>query len=78
VEDGYSLIRRIRQAEGDNAPLQAIALTAFARPEDATRSREAGYQAHINKPLIPAELVHAVAALADHDPEANRLNKSGP
>jgi len=34
-EDGYTLIRRIRAGEGDPA-LPAVAVTAFARREDAT------------------------------------------
>ncbi len=64
-EDGYSLIRRIREAENGNArQLGAIAMTAFARPEDRARALEAGYQAHVTKPVDPGELVRIVAAVA--------------
>ena len=63
--DGYQLIRDIRgldAAHGGNVP--AVALTAFARSEDRTRAMLAGYQAHIAKPIQPAELVSTVAGLA--------------
>jgi CheY-like chemotaxis protein len=63
--DGYELIRRVRQLDGEpDRPTPAIALTAFARSEDRTRALRAGYQMHIAKPVEPAELVAAVAALA--------------
>ncbi len=62
-KDGYALIREIRQRIGaKNVP--AIALTAFARPEDRRRSLLAGYQVHIAKPVDPHELTAAVASLA--------------
>jgi signal transduction histidine kinase len=65
VEDGYTLISRVRalgrEADG-NVP--AAALTAYARPEDRARALSAGYQLHIAKPSDPAALVSAVARLA--------------
>jgi signal transduction histidine kinase len=65
VEDGYSLIRKVRSRDashGGNVP--AAALTAYARPEDRLRALEAGFQTHLAKPLDPAELVATVARLA--------------
>jgi CheY-like chemotaxis protein/anti-sigma regulatory factor (Ser/Thr protein kinase) len=59
--DGYSLIHQLRQTKHT---LPAIALTAFARTEDRTRSLRAGFAAHISKPVEPAELVATVAAVA--------------
>jgi signal transduction histidine kinase/ActR/RegA family two-component response regulator len=63
--DGYELIRVIRdRAEESNRPLPAaLALTAFARTEDRTQALLAGYQAHVAKPVEPAELVATVASL---------------
>ncbi|WP_437604605.1 PAS domain S-box protein [Sorangium sp. So ce834] len=64
-EDGFQLIRRVRDlgpARGGATP--AVALSALARAEDRARALGAGYQAHIAKPLDPAELVGVVAALA--------------
>jgi CheY-like chemotaxis protein len=40
-----------------------VALTAFARSEDRRRALLAGFQAHIPKPVDPAELVAAIASL---------------
>jgi signal transduction histidine kinase len=65
VEDGYSLIRKIRAREpgrGGNVP--AAALTAYARAEDRLRALEAGYQTHLAKPVDPPELIATVARLA--------------
>ncbi|HVU02604.1 MAG TPA: ATP-binding protein [Polyangiaceae bacterium] len=59
-EDGYSLIRSIR-ARGALVP--AVALTAYARPEDAARAHDAGFVRHLAKPIEPSELVLAVASL---------------
>jgi signal transduction histidine kinase/CheY-like chemotaxis protein len=64
-EDGYSLIRQIRQHEAEHGGfLPAIALTGFARAEDRTRVLAAGFQMHVPKPFDPAELTAAIAALA--------------
>ena len=64
-EDGYALVRQIRQHEATNGGfLPAIALTGFARAEDRTRILAAGFQAHVSKPLDPAELTAAIAAVA--------------
>lgn len=45
--------------EGGGIP--AIALTAYARPEDRARAFRAGYQAHVAKPVEPDELVATIA-----------------
>jgi PAS domain S-box-containing protein len=61
-EDGYSLIRHIRGGAQANMP--AVALTAYARPEDRRRALDAGFEMHLPKPVEPVELVSAVADLA--------------
>jgi signal transduction histidine kinase/ActR/RegA family two-component response regulator len=61
--DGYELLRRVRAAYGAN-PIPAIALTAFARPEDRTRALREGFRLHLAKPVEPAELVASVASVA--------------
>jgi PAS domain S-box-containing protein len=65
VEDGYSLIGRVREHEaprGVSTP--AVALTAYAREEDRIRSLVAGFQAHVPKPVEASELILVVARLA--------------
>ena len=42
----------------------AIALTAYARPEERNKALAAGFQMHIAKPLDPAELTSAIVKLA--------------
>ena len=59
-EDGYSLIRRIREA-GNKIP--AVALTAFARSEDRFQALHAGFNMHIPKPVEPAELALVISRL---------------
>jgi CheY-like chemotaxis protein len=63
--DGYDLMRRVRRlpaSEGGRTP--AIAVTAYARPDDAERAFAAGFQRHVPKPIDPGEMVFAVANLA--------------
>jgi len=63
-EDGYSLIRRIRETEAETGRrLLAIALTAHARVEDRLRALSAGYQSHVAKPIEPAELIAVIESL---------------
>ncbi len=65
IDDGYHLIRAVRARGIDKDRLPAIALTAYARREDQRLALEAGFQAHVAKPVEPAELVNAVAELAE-------------
>jgi CheY-like chemotaxis protein len=58
-EDGYMLIRRIRQLPMGRR-LPAIALTAYARQQDADAARSAGYDWHLSKPVAPADLIRAI------------------
>ncbi len=64
-EDGYSFIRnvRVKEARERQGWRPAIALTAHARVEDRLRALSAGYQAHVAKPVEPAELVAVIASL---------------
>ena len=65
VEDGYSLLRRLRaigSAQGRRTP--ALALTAYASPQDRHRALDAGFDLHLAKPVETGELVAAVARLA--------------
>ncbi len=63
--DGYSLIQHIRRMPDPRvARIPAIALTAFARPEDRTHALRSGYQAHLVKPMEPSELIATVASFA--------------
>ncbi len=50
--DGYELLQQIRNLQGDRSrQIPAIALTAYARTEDAEKALSAGFQRHISKPV---------------------------
>jgi CheY-like chemotaxis protein len=71
--DGYELIRQVRQYEAQHGGfLPAVALTGYARAEDRARVLEAGFQAHVPKPVDPVELIAAIASItrnqADGEP----------
>ena len=62
--DGYELMRRARLLDSRRSgPIPAIAVTAYARPEDRQRSLLAGYQMHLSKPIEASELIAAIAGL---------------
>jgi PAS domain S-box-containing protein len=63
--DGYQFIKEARR-QGVAVP--AVALTAFARSEDRVRSIRAGFQAHLAKPIEPAELLALVASMTGRNP----------
>ncbi len=68
-EDGYSFIRKLR-ADGSQTP--AVALTAYASPQDARRALDAGFQRHITKPVEPLLLVRVIAGLSLAEPPKSR------
>jgi signal transduction histidine kinase/CheY-like chemotaxis protein len=75
---GYDLVQALRQYELSrvasqgagsrdlaalNAPIPAIALTAYASASYEERSLQAGFQKHLTKPVEPEVLVAAIADL---------------
>jgi signal transduction histidine kinase/CheY-like chemotaxis protein len=67
-EDGYSVMRRIRNLEAQRRtssipPITAIALTGYDQPEDRILALRAGFQMHLAKPVEPAELIVVIATL---------------
>jgi CheY-like chemotaxis protein len=53
--DGYQLARRIRALPGGNA-MTLIAVSGWGQAADLARSREAGIDQHLLKPVDPARL----------------------
>jgi len=64
-EDGYALIKQLREIDRS---VPVAALTAYAGPDDHQRALEAGFQAHVTKPIDPADLARLVESLAHHPP----------
>ncbi|AKF08626.1 PAS domain-containing protein [Sandaracinus amylolyticus] len=61
--DGYALLRALRQRTDRASSIPAVAVTAFARPEDEWRARDAGFSRHVAKPIDGATLVAIVSEL---------------
>ena len=66
-EDGYSLLRRVREWEHERSGVHipAVALTAYGRSEDRKRAVTAGFQMHIAKPVEPDELAVVIASIVN-------------
>jgi PAS domain S-box-containing protein len=63
-EDGYSLLRRIRERDRVRGrKLPALALTAQASEQDRIRTRSAGFDAYVAKPVEIEQLLGAVSKL---------------
>jgi len=63
--DGYDFIQHVRRGDTASHNIPAIALTAYARTEDRMRALRAGFQAHMAKPVEPAELIATVASFVE-------------
>jgi CheY-like chemotaxis protein len=63
-EDGYSLMRRVRALDPEQAGrIPAIAVTAYSRAEDRVRAMAAGFQMHFSKLVNASELAHAITSI---------------
>lgn len=63
-EDGYELIRKVRALPSlAAARVPAIALTGFARREDQQRALDAGFNAHVTKPIEPENLIQKIKSV---------------
>lgn len=61
VMDGLSAARAIRSMERKDATvIPIIAMTANAFDEDRRRSRDAGMDRHLAKPLDPQEIIRTI------------------
>jgi PAS domain S-box-containing protein len=63
-QDGYSLMRALRaRSPRDGGAIPAVALTAYARPEERARALAIGYQRHFVKPVDIGLLATAISEL---------------
>jgi CheY-like chemotaxis protein/anti-sigma regulatory factor (Ser/Thr protein kinase) len=64
-EDGYSLIKQVRENFGQVTPrIQSLALTAFARPEDREHALASGFDDYLAKPVDADRLISTIQQLA--------------
>jgi PAS domain S-box-containing protein len=62
--DGYAVLRGIRALNDERAKnVPVVALTAFAGAENRLKTREAGFQFHLDKPIDPPQLIETIRAL---------------
>ena len=61
--DGYEACRRIRRAPAMRHTI-VVALTGWGHPEDKRRAREAGFDAHLTKPVDPSAVEELLAVSA--------------
>jgi CheY-like chemotaxis protein len=57
--DGYELARRLRAAD---AGVYLVALTGYGQPDDRRQAMEAGFDAHLVKPVSPDALLATIHA----------------
>jgi CheY-like chemotaxis protein len=60
--DGYQLATKLRALEGLPPGLRLIALTGYGGDEERKRSKAAGFDVHMVKPVLPDALVTAISA----------------
>lgn len=63
--DGYEAARRIRKRP-DGQEFVLIALTGWGQPQDRLRTHEAGFDAHLVKPVSDEELFHTIRLLTSN------------
>jgi len=61
--DGLELLRAVRALPGPERTTPAIALTAYTRAVDRTKALQAGFQAHVPKPVDAQELVTVISSV---------------
>jgi len=64
--DGYEVARRMKALPAP--PSVMIALTGYSEPEDRQRATEAGFAAHLVKPVDPDGLSRLLARLETRGP----------
>jgi len=78
-EDGLSMIKRIRRRPPARGGLvRAIAISAYARPEDREAALAAGYDDFLAKPAMPADVMRAVDRWLARPPRLTRERRRGP
>jgi CheY-like chemotaxis protein len=65
VMDGYELAARIQEHPGGKPPY-LVALTGYGQANDRERSRTAGFNGHLVKPVDPAHLLRVIAGAPAH------------
>lgn len=63
IEDGYSLIRKVRALPSEVSRIPALALTAYAGERDIESAMKAGFNFHLAKPVDSDRLIHKIVQM---------------
>jgi CheY-like chemotaxis protein len=61
--NGYEVARRLRQRNRSPQPV-LVAVTGWGKPDDEMRSREAGFDAHLVKPVEELQIREVLQAVS--------------
>ena len=70
--DGFELMRELRQLPTYKT-VPAIALSGYASQKDAKTALAAGFNAHVSKPVDPAELISMVKSLLEKNQSTKKI-----
>jgi signal transduction histidine kinase/ActR/RegA family two-component response regulator len=65
VMDGYELAQRLRESRQGESHLRLVAITGYGQDKDRERSRRAGFEQHLVKPLDLAKIERAIEGALD-------------
>jgi len=65
VMDGYELAQRLRESRNGQPHLRLVAITGYGQDKDRERSRRAGFEQHLVKPLDLARIERAIEGALD-------------
>jgi two-component system, sensor histidine kinase len=57
--DGYEVARRLAAIQGRES-MRLIAITGYGQTEDRRRALDAGFDAHLTKPVAPEQLAELI------------------
>ena len=63
---GHDVARQIRANAGEPSPV-IVAVTGWGRPEDVERSRAAGIDHHVVKPITMQTIITILGTMTEHD-----------
>jgi CheY-like chemotaxis protein len=66
--DGYECCRAIRKVPWGR-PLWIVGTTGWGQDEDRRKSKQAGFDTHLVKPVDPKALLHLMATLGPSRPD---------
>jgi CheY-like chemotaxis protein len=69
--DGYEVARQLRLRSTEGRKLTLIALTGWGQQQDRDRTADAGFDAHLVKPVAEAQLFRALALAVGEKPKTD-------